>query len=65
MLQHNIIIQITVIFIWARSNCKSNMAISFCILIYTAPQYTSLYIPVSNKLDMTIKLHITYLLTFE
>jgi hypothetical protein len=39
MLQNNIIIQITVIFIRARSNCKSNMAIGFCIHIYTAPPY--------------------------
>ena len=39
MLKHNIIIQITVIFIWTPSNCKSNMALRFCIIIYTAPQY--------------------------
>ena len=39
MLKPNIIIQITVIFIWAPSNCKSKMAIRFYILIYNAPQY--------------------------
>jgi len=41
MLEHNIITQITVIFIWVRapSNWKSCVVISFCILIYTAPEY--------------------------
>ena len=39
MLKHNITIQITVIFVWAPTNCKSKTAIRFCTLIYTAPQY--------------------------
>jgi len=40
MLEHNIIIQITVIFIEVRAprNWKSYMAVRFCILIYTAPE---------------------------
>jgi len=33
-------------------------------LIYTEPQYIKIVL-VSNKLDMTINFHITYLLTFE
>jgi len=66
MFKHNIIIQITMIFMWAPSNCKSNMAIRFCILIYTALQYIRhTCIPLSNKLDIAIKFHITYLLTSE
>jgi hypothetical protein len=39
MLKHNIIIQITVIFIWAPSDYNSNMAIRCCILIYISLQY--------------------------
>lgn len=39
MLKHNVIIQITAIFVWVPTNCKSKMAIRFCVLIYTAPQY--------------------------
>ena len=51
---------------WAPSNCKSNMAIRFGILIYTALQYIRhTCIPLSNKLDIAIKFHITYLLTSE
>jgi len=39
MLEHHIIIQIAVIFIWTLSNCKYKMAILLYILVYTAPQY--------------------------
>ena len=30
MLKHNIIVEITVIFVWAPSNCKSKMAKNVC-----------------------------------
>jgi len=66
MSKHNIIIQITVIFIWEPSNCKSEKDIHF----FSAYQFTLLLnilgiFLFSNKLDMTLKFHNTYLLTFE
>jgi len=38
MLKHNIINKITAIVIWARSNCKSKMAKSFCMRRQNGPE---------------------------
>ena len=41
---HNIIIEKTLIFIWAPRNCKSKIAVNVCILIFTVCNYIK-YIP--------------------